>query len=153
MNTKKLLDFIHEASTNTYASEDPKIRKKQPDNSTTITYSSGDWSYHDNYFGGEPYGGREVVFYKNKPVWIMVYYGWIEGNNKPEIIYPFLTEALRKAPKDMPYRGPKEHKSGDLVYQNTVDGTVENFIGEEFILNNDLVIFQTSYCGGLVNQK
>jgi len=22
---------------------------------------------HDNFFGGEPYGGREVIFLNNKP--------------------------------------------------------------------------------------
>lgn len=32
---------------------------------------------NDNFFGGEPYGGREVVFYEEKPVWMMVYYGWV----------------------------------------------------------------------------
>ena len=48
------------------------------DKSTTLIFESGDWKYHDNYFGGEPYGGREVVFFKGEPIYIMVYYGVVD---------------------------------------------------------------------------
>jgi len=78
MDILQLKQFILDASHNTYASEDVNLRQKQADNSTTIVYEKDNWKYHDNYFGGEPYGGREVVFYDNKPVWMMVYYGWVE---------------------------------------------------------------------------
>jgi hypothetical protein len=61
---KQIKEFLLEASHATYASGDPSIRKTMPDKSTTITYTHGDFSFHDNYFGGEPYGGREVIFYK-----------------------------------------------------------------------------------------
>lgn len=149
---EELLNFIHEASHNTYASEDESLRKKQEDGSTTIEYTSDDWHYNDNYFGGEPYGGREVVFYKGKAIWMMVYYGWVEKGASTKEVYPMLAEALRKSSPDLPYRGPKEYVNGDLKYVNTVDGTVENFIGEEFILKNEAIIFQTSYCGGLIDK-
>ncbi len=150
---KDLLSFIHLASTSTFASDKPDLLHKEFDGSTSIIFVSEDWKYHDNYFGGEPYGGREVVFYKNKPIWMMVYYGWIEEDNDPKIIYPVLTEALRHSPKDMPYRGPQEYKTQGFIYKNTVDGDVKNFIGEEFILNDkNEVVFSTSYCGGLIDQ-
>lgn len=38
------------------------------DNSRTIEYENGDWRYHDKYFGGEPYGGREIVHYRGKRI-------------------------------------------------------------------------------------
>ncbi len=66
MDTKELKAFILEASKNTYASEDPNIKVKQPDGSTTIVYEKDKWKYHDNYFGGEPFGGREVVFFSRQ---------------------------------------------------------------------------------------
>ena len=53
----ELKQFIHNASKNTYASGNENIKKKEKDNSTTIVYEKGDYKYHDNYFGGEPYGG------------------------------------------------------------------------------------------------
>ena len=63
---------------------------------------------HDNFFGGEPYGGRMVVFYKNKPIWTMVYYGWVEKTVKdPNVVYRILRSALKQMPNDAPFRGPK----------------------------------------------
>jgi hypothetical protein len=38
MDLKNLKEFILEASQNTYASENPDIKVKQEDNSTTIVY-------------------------------------------------------------------------------------------------------------------
>ena len=74
----ELRQFIHNASKKTYASGDENLRKKNDDGSTTIVYEEGDYRYHDNYFGGEPFAGRMVIFYKNQPVWIMVYYGHVD---------------------------------------------------------------------------
>ena len=66
MKENELKKFIFEASRASYASGDDSIKHKEADGSTTITYSSGEYRMHDNYFGGEPYGGREVVFLNNK---------------------------------------------------------------------------------------
>src|SRR3989344_51018 len=48
---------------------------KEADGSRTIEYVEGDYHMHDNFFGGEPYGGRLVIFYKKQPVFIEAYYG------------------------------------------------------------------------------
>jgi len=151
MDLNQLKQFILEASQNTYASEDKDIRKKQDDNSTTIVYENGDWKYHDNYFGGEPYGGREVVLYKNKPIWMMVYYGWVLEGNNPDDMYGILTKALRNSNIDMPYRGPKELVDGDAKYLNDVSGEVDNFFGEEKIYRGDTLLYVAKYMGGLVD--
>ena len=68
MNKLEIKHFIFEASKATYASGDESIKQKELDGSTTITFKSGDYRFHDNYFGGEPYGGREVVFLNDKPI-------------------------------------------------------------------------------------
>ncbi len=59
---ENLKKFIWEASRATYASGDETLRKKQNDGLTTMQFQKGAYRYHDNYFGGEPYGGREVIF-------------------------------------------------------------------------------------------
>ena len=69
--TEEIKQFIFDASQATYASGDESIKKKQSDGSTTIEFIQGDFTFHDNYFGGEPYGGREVVFHQGKAVWMM----------------------------------------------------------------------------------
>ena len=63
----------------------------------------------------EPYGGREVVFLEGRPVWMAVYYGWVEGANAdPERVYAFLQRALREAPAAFPVRGPDEFSEGPI---------------------------------------
>ena len=71
----KLKEFLVEAKRSTYAAGDAAQKSTNEDGSTTIVFEDGDWKYHDNYFGGEPFGGREVVFFKEEPVYIMTYYG------------------------------------------------------------------------------
>ncbi len=152
MELSKLKQFIFEASRNTYASEDKDIRVKQEDSSTTIEYEKEDWKYHDNYFGGEPYGGREVVFYKGKPIWMMVYYGWVIEGNNPNDVYGILTKALRNSEIEMPYRGPKELLDGESKYINELNGEVDNFYGEEKIYKGDTLLYVAKYMGGLIDK-
>lgn len=151
MDTKELKAFILEASKNTYASEDPNIKAKQPDSSTTIVYEKDDWKYHDNYFGGEPFGGREVVFFQDKPVWMMVYYGSVVVDEiVPDELYKVLTKALRSSTIDMPYRGPKELIDGDFTYKNDLEGDVERFSGEERIYKDNTLLYTAKYVGGVL---
>ena len=151
-NLKKLREFLLLANKSTYASEEISIRTKQKDNSTTITFKSGDYSYHDNYFGGEPYGGREVIFYKNKPIWMMVYYGWVLQGNNTDNIYKILTKALREATLQMPYRGPKKLIDSNMTYLNNVNGDLVNFNGEEKILDDKIIVYTARYMGGVIDQ-
>jgi len=153
MDLKNLKEFILEASQNTYASENPDIKVKQEDNSTTIVYEKDDWKYHDNYFGGEPYGGREVVFFKGNPIWMMVYYGWVVEGNNPDDVYGILTKALRNSSIEMPYRGPRELVDGEFKYINELNGEVDNFFGEEKIYKGDTLLYVAKYMGGLVDKK
>ena len=80
MNVTKLRKFLIKANKMGYAAGDTVEITKEKDGSKTIAYKDGDWMFRDNYFGGEPYGGREVIFYKDKPIWMMVYYGWVDNN-------------------------------------------------------------------------
>lgn len=146
--------FIVEANKNGYAAGGSAKIKKEKDKSSTIEYKKGDWKYHDNYFGGEPYGGREVVFYKNKPVWMMVYYGWVNKGNELKPVYGFLQSALRAIPENNPYRGPKLHEDREkkMIYHNVWEGDLSQFSGEERILQDKKEVYKATYMGGLVDQ-
>ena len=87
MNLLELKEFLIASNKAGYAGGEEKKWIKEPDGSTTIPYEKGDWKSHDNFFGGEPYGGRIVVFNKNLPVWMMVYYGWVAEGNESNPIY------------------------------------------------------------------
>ena len=154
VSNKSLCQFLVKAKKTTYASGDSSKEIKEKDGSTSLIYKQGDWKYHDNFFGGEPFGGREVVFYKGKPVYIMVYYGWVSDTVSDfQEIYAFLPKALSQIPKDKPFRGPKLLKQGKLCYKNVFQGGVERFSGKEIIAQDKKIIFQTKYIGGLVDIK
>ncbi len=151
---KELCEFLVEAKKTTYAAGDSAKKIINDDKSTTLIFESGDWKYHDNYFGGEPYGGREVVFFKGKPVYIMTYYGQVDDSvsdiNK---VYGILMDALKLIPEDKPYRGPEKYNNGDLSYENSFTGEVDNFFGEESISENGNEIYKARYIGGFVDVK
>lgn len=138
-----------------YASGEERKFVKSPDGSTTISFEQGDFRMHDNYFGGEPFGGREVIFYKEKPVWIMVYYGGIvsEAENISQI-YRFLQHSLSLMPFDQPFRGPALYTEKNFKYTNKVNFRgIKKFIGIEKIYIDDKEVYATSYSGGLVDQR
>lgn len=152
MDKEHILKFITEAHKAGYATGEAANKFKEKDGSTTITYERGTWKYHDNYFGGEPFGGREIVFFENKPVWVMIYYGSMD---KPvedfKGVYAFLRKALKLVPEHNPYRGPKEFNEGEFEYKNTWRGDIEEFSGEEVIYQNQKEVYQAKYIGGLVD--
>jgi hypothetical protein len=154
LNKQELCKFLVEAKKSTYASRDSAQKIINKDNSTTLIFKKGDWEYNDNYFGGEPYGGREVVFLKNKPVYIMVYYGLVDNSvNDINKVYRILMNALKLIPKDKPYRGPEKYSEENLIYQNNFTGEIDNFFGEEIIKKDGIKIYQAKYMGGFVDVK
>jgi len=157
IDLKQLINFITEANKAGYASGQDDIWKKQPDGSTTINYKREDWLFCDNYFGGEPFGGREVVFYQDKPVFMMTYYGRISDKTlDSKIIYSFLQKALKLFPEDKPFRGPKnlyEQIDGrKMMYENNYRGEIDYFSGEEKIFIDGKEVYEARYAGGLVDQ-
>lgn len=95
----------------------------------------------------------KLFFYKDKPVWMMVYYGWVVKSADSNEVYKILREALMRQPEDYPFRGPREHVNGTLTYRNEWDGETERFLGREIILKNEEVIYEASYMGGLVDVR
>jgi hypothetical protein len=152
---KRLYEFLVKAKTATYAAGEKAKKIVEADKSTTLIFKEDDFRYHDNYFGGEPFGGREVVFFQNEPVYIMTYYGSVsESVSEFKTIYNFLQKALLLIPKDYPFRGPSDYSEGSLAYKNSHTGEIDNFFGEEIITFMDgKEIYRAKYAGGYVNQR
>lgn len=150
----ELRKFLVLAKRATYASGIVSQEVKELNNSKSLCFEYGDFKYHDNYFGGEPYGGREVVFYKNNPVYLMVYYGRVNDSiDNLNLVYNFLRGALSLIPEENPYRGPKKYKRDSMVYINDFIGDIHNFSGEEKIIKDGIEIYRAKYIGGFINQK
>ncbi len=150
----QLSKFLVEAKKSTYAAGETAKKIVEDDKSTTLIFENGDLKYHDNYFGGEPFGGREVVFLQNEPIYIMTYYGLVDASVSDfEAVYGILRKALSLIPEDYPFRGPKEYIDGDLTYQNTHTGEIDNFFGEETISRARKEIYKAKYIGGFVDMR
>jgi len=154
IDRKQLCKFLVKAKKSTYAAGDMAKKIVEDDKSTTLIFVDGDLKYHDNYFGGEPFGGREVVFLKNQPIYIMTYYGLVEKSVTDfKKVYTFLQKALSLIPESFPFRGPKEYVEGDLIYKNSFTGEIDNFFGKETISQNKKEIYKASYIGGFVDLR
>ncbi len=154
INLKNLKEFLVKAKKYTYASGDLSKKVVESDKSTTLVFEDGDFKYHDNYFGGEPYGGREVVFFKGEPIYMMVYYGLVDKDvTNFRGVYGMLQKALSLIPENSPYRGPKKYTEGDYGYINNFIGEINDFSGEEIINYKGKEIYKAKYIGGLVDQR
>ena len=153
MDISKLKEFLYDLNRAGYASGVEKKWIKEKNHSTTIPFKKGKFRSHDNFFGGEPYGGRIVVFYEEKPVWIMVYYGSIKSKDDPNKVYVVLREALKKMPKEHPYRGPRKLTVNDCHYLNTWHGNIGEYSGEEKIIKKGKTVYSASYTGGFIDRQ
>jgi hypothetical protein len=154
INLKQLSEFLVKAKKSGYAAGNRVKKIKEKDKSKTIIFKDGDWKYHDNYFGSKPFGGREVVFFKNQPVYMMIYYGSVNKSIKDyKKVYKFLRDALILIPKDKPFRGPKKYVQSDYIYINKFKGKIDNFSGIEIITIKRRKIYRAKYIGGLVGQR
>jgi hypothetical protein len=145
MDKTSLIKFLIEAKKNGYAAGN---QVKESDGSYSTRFEEGNFKFHDNWFGGEPFGGREVVLCKEKPYWMMVYYG-ADLTGKDSAI-PALMKALSNMPAEFPARGPKSLKNGEFEYKNKWKGDIEKFSGEEKIIKNEKVVYNAKYIGGLI---
>lgn len=142
----KLIAFRLEANVNTYAASMNETESTRLD-SHDFTYSNGSYTYHDTYVGGEQFAGEEAIWYEGKSVYAMNYIGRILGQ---QFNGNFLKEALRKADKDMPYRGPEYYQSGDYLYKCNIVGDFTWFQGYEEIYCNNEKVYECYVHGGVI---
>ena len=93
MNKTKLLNFIAKAHKNTYAAPKEikakyKVEPLLPGHKD-YDFVDGDFRYHDSYAGWKWPPGKEIIFYKDKPIWCMSYQGKLLKEDPDEKIYAF----------------------------------------------------------------
>jgi hypothetical protein len=144
--------YLFEANNSGYGNPTVKIEKAD-DGGHIINHTKDNWHFCDYFYGGHPYAGQEVVYKDDKPIWAMQYRGWVHNTKlTSNDVYAFLRKALLKAPEQHPYRGPKEYVEDNLVYRNSWNGDMSNFVGEEIILKNNDEIYKGLYFGGVVDE-
>lgn len=145
--------FLLKSNSAGYAGGEEKKWLREDDGSLTIVFEDGIWRSHDNFFGGEPYGGRTAVFREGRPVWLLVYYGWVAGESNPDELYAVLRSALKEMPDAAPYRGPTRYEEGRFTYLNRWEGGLGRFTGREEIHEGSRLAYQAEYAGGWVDMR
>nr|WP_249158330.1 DUF5680 domain-containing protein [Bradyrhizobium jicamae] len=145
-----------EAKRRTYAGldDDATIAVPLLGGSRQLEHRAPPYAYRDIYFGMGFFVGQETVSKDDRVIWSMSY----SGGARPEIadrsrllaIYGFLRQALLAGDVAAPYRGPPVLAADGMTYRTDVEGTMERFHGVETISQNDALLYELRYSGGLL---
>ena len=96
---------------------------------------------------------KEIIFYKNMPVWCMSYQGKVSSimeEKEVTSIYSFLKNALRASDVKIPFRGPKRFLEGDFEYTFDFVGDYSYFVGRESVRKQGVEVFFQDIMGSLI---
>jgi hypothetical protein len=151
VDTGALADFLVKAKNEGYASGDQSRIRKLDDGGLDASFTEGQFTYRDRWYGETAFSGEEVVHFRGKAVWSMNFYGAVSKDAQvPAEFAKFHKSALRRVTAASPFRGPLFHQEGDLVYINDVTGSIREFSGVERVLFRSREIFRLVYHGGLL---
>ncbi|MBI2356934.1 hypothetical protein HYV12_02715 [Candidatus Dojkabacteria bacterium] len=118
-------------------------------NGNVLKLQIDNYTYEDEFYGGEPYSGNETIWEDGKDIFRCVYWGKVIGGAD---IYAFLKSALSKGPDgDLVHRGPMEYVEGNMKYTNECEGTIEEFRQIERIYIDNREVYVAYFNGGRVN--
>jgi hypothetical protein len=149
----RLNAFIVRAKAATYVGGGARSPSHRP-GSHDLQFDDGAFSYLDSYFGGTDFLGQEVVYYEGKPVWAMNYYGRVL---EPSMITAadagqIIQESLSKMYQEGRFLGGFEHTTEIGTYVDASEGDVASFTGKEWIVRDNVRVYELAYHGGLVKE-
>lgn len=147
INDNQFVQFLIKAKQNTYAGSGVMTLSSRI-SSKDLAFAEGNWRYLDTYLGDFHFIGEEAVWFDQKPIWGMNYYGKMLVEKIPPGFGAFLKSALLQVPMEMPYRGPEELIGKDFSYFCSVEGGLDWFRGKEFITMQGKRIYQLYFHGG-----
>ncbi len=147
----RLNDFIVRAKAATYIGSGKESRSSRP-GSHDLEFHDGEFKYLDSYFGGADFIGEEVVYFEEKPVWAMNYYGRILQPERisAEETGKILKNSLSQLYLENRFLGGYKFVYGRDTYFDTNKGNLEVFSGEEWIERDDRRVYELTYHGGLI---
>ena len=150
---EQLNTFIVRAKAATYAGGGAKSLSHRP-GSHDLQFHEGAFSYLDSYFGSADFLGQEVVYFEGKPVWVMNYYGRIL---EPSLITAeeagqIIQESLSRMYNEGRFLGGFEHSTRNSIYVDTSEGDITSFTGREWIMRENVKVYELVYHGGLVKE-
>lgn len=150
---KKLRAFLVRAKLATYAGGGEE--RVLDDGCKELLFEDGALRYRDRYYGFNPFVGEELVWWDDKRIWVMNYFGKIfpppslSAVSEKEV-YRFLKNALRKVTEARPFRGPSYFQEDEFQYADDFVGGIDFFSGLERILHKGKERYHLYYHGGLL---
>jgi hypothetical protein len=151
IDLNELNSFIVRAKAATYVG-DSKHAAPSRLGSHDLRFTDGEWAYHDSYFGGTDFIGEEVVYFAEKPVWAMNYYGYILRDDLLTAAQAgqMIKASLSRMYLESRFLGGFEHAKDDLTYVDASEGRVDCFHGRELIRRGQEIAYELLYHGGLI---
>ncbi len=151
VNIDNLKEFLVQARQNTYAASATPVDNPRLISSIQLEFQKGDYFYRDIYFSGDKkFIGQEIIYLDSKPVWGVNYIGTAQGAPLGKIETAFLKEALFKLVETCRVGQSCEYEKRGLKYQDRGKGSLDEFFGEEEIVQNGKSIYKLNYQGGLI---
>ena len=143
--------FILDAKRRTYVGSGTPAAPLRPA-SHDLEFSTGDFEYHDCYFGVTDFVGEEVVYWRGSPVWAENYFGHII---RPELLTAeragqVIKSSLTAMYAENRFLGGFEVTDGDCAYHDASAGDVAWFQGREWIDRASQTAYELFYHGGLI---
>lgn len=150
----QLEEFLVRAKISAYAGEGEGGERILEDGCRELTYTEGEFTYRDRYYGWDPFAGEEVVRRGEGTIWAMNYYGRVLTDDVPAAkVYAFLQEAMSRVAVERPFRGPERFTKDGFEYADESHGGVDSFTGVERIRFGGREIYHLYYHGGGVKGK
>ncbi len=117
-----------------------------------LIHANGSWRYLDSYYGGTDFLGQEVVWFEDRPVWAMNYYGrvldgqLIDGERAGRVIKASLTMMYR----EKRFWVALEIFMKAMKYYDESNGDLRSFNGVERIFCNGTEAYRLDYHGGMI---
>jgi hypothetical protein len=151
MDKKKLTIFLKKARTKTYAGGEGKV-KPAFTGSDQLEYKEDDWFYRDIYYTGNGiFMGLETIYFQDKPVWSMCYYGNFKRMTEKEVDR-VLRKALLENWQKTRLWSYVEWEFENYKYICTPDfqGSIDETAGSEKIFKDEKEVYFFYYAGGFI---
>ena len=149
MDKNKLTQFLLKARTKTYAGHNGRVEPLIA-GSKQMEYKEGVWLYRDIFnIGNSKFAGLETVYFKNKPIWSMSYYGNFEKMTEEESDR-ILRKVLIDKWNEVRLWNNVKYEIGDFLYINEGSGNIDEVEGSEKIEKNGKTVFFFYYAGGYI---
>lgn len=143
--------FLVEAHRQTYADKSALVAPSSRLNSIDYHFEKGDLAYHDTYFGVRDFIGEEIIYHSGRAIWGMNYFGVLLTAVNEKEVYSFLRDALMQdCVAIVPARGPASYLTGEWLYANSINGSLDRFVGVEEILRGGERVYRADFHGGRI---